>query len=227
VPRRVVPLTTAALLIPEHPTLAQLRSIAAGCQACDLWKSGTQTVFGAGDSRAEVMFIGEQPGDREDRVGQPFVGPAGEVLTQALLQVGIDRQRTYITNVVKHFKWIAKGRLRLHQTPTVQEIAACRPWLDSEIALLKPHVIICLGATAARALLGKHFRVTHQRGEFVASPLAPLVMATLHPAAILRMPGATLRNAAHAQFIADLQRVARQLIPSPAAPPVRKTSQGL
>jgi uracil-DNA glycosylase family protein len=227
-PRRVTPLAmTAAPLIPEHPTLAQLRITAAGCQACDLWKSGTQTVFGAGDSRAEIMLIGEQPGDREDIVGQPFVGPAGQLLDQALMEVGIDRQRTYVTNVVKHFKWIPKGRLRLHQTPTAQEIAACRPWLDSEITLLKPRAIICLGATAAQALHGKHFRVTRQRGEFVESPLAPLVMATLHPAAILRIPDATARNTAHHQFIADLQKVARQLISSEKEPVVRKTSQGL
>jgi DNA polymerase len=226
-PRRASPIATAAPLIPEHPTLAQLRSVAAGCQACELWKSGTQTVFGAGESRAEVMFVGEQPGDREDKVGQPFVGPAGELLDQALLQVGIDRQRTYITNVVKHFKWIPKGRLRLHQTPTIQEITACRPWLDSEIAVVNPRVIICLGATAAQALLGRQFRVTRQRGEFVESQLAPLVMATLHPAAILRMPDAVVRNAAHQQFVADLRKVARQLIPLHEDSLVRKTSQGL
>jgi DNA polymerase len=173
------------------------------------------------------MFIGEQPGDREDVVGQPFVGPAGQLLDQALIEVGIERQHTYVTNVVKHFKWIPKGRLRLHQTPTPQEIAACRPWLDSEIILLKPRVIICLGATAAQALLGKHFRVTRQRGEFVESPLAPLVMATLHPAAILRIPDTTARNAAHDQFVADLRKVAGQLIPSEKKSLVRKTSQSL
>lgn len=226
-PRRVAPLiTTAAPLIPEHPTLTQLRTTAAGCQACDLWKSGTQTVFGAGDPRAEVMFIGEQPGDREDLAGQPFVGPAGQLLDQALSEVGIDRQRTYVTNVVKHFKWIPKGRVRFHQTPTAQEITACRPWLDSEITLLKPHVIVCLGATAAQALLGKHFRVTRQHGEFVESPLAPLVMATLHPAAILRVPDATARKTAHHQFVTDLQKVAGKLTSSEETS-VRKTSQGL
>lgn len=226
-PRRVAPMiTTAAPLIPEHSTLTQLRTAAAGCQACELWKSGTQTVFGAGDPRAEVMFVGEQPGDREDLAGLPFVGPAGQLLDQALSAVGIDRQRTYVTNVVKHFKWIPKGRVRFHQTPAAQEITACRPWLDSEIALLKPQVLVCLGATAAQALLGKNFRVTRQRGEFVESPLAPLVMATLHPAAILRMPDAAVRNTAYHQFVTDLQKVAAKLIPSGEIS-VRKTSQGL
>lgn len=226
--RRATPsATTAAPLIPEHATLAQLRITASGCQACDLWKTGTQTVFGDGNSQADIMFVGEQPGEREDVVGRPFVGPAGQLLDQALTEVGIDRERTYVTNVVKHFKWIPKGRLRLHQTPTVQEISACRPWLDREITLLKPRVIICLGATAAQALLGKQFRVTRQRGEFIESPLAPLVMATLHPAAILRMPDVAVRNTARRQFVTDLRKVAGQLSAPEKEVRVRKTSQGL
>ena len=191
-----------------------MRTAAASCQACDLWKSGTQTVFGAGAPQTQIMLVGEQPGDREDVVGQPFVGPAGQLLDQVLEKVGIDRQSIYVTNVIKHFKWIPKGKRRFHQTPNVQEITACRPWLDSEISLLKPRVVVCLGATAAQALLGKQFRVTRQRGEFVASPLAPFVIATLHPAAILRMPDDTARDTALHQFLGDLQKVADLLTPT-------------
>jgi uracil-DNA glycosylase len=205
------PITLAASLIPLQPTLAGLQKAAATCQACELWRSATQTVFGDGEVHAEVMLIGEQPGDQEDLAGKPFVGPAGQVLAQALAEVGIDRQKAYVTNVVKHFKWIPKGRLRLHQTPNAQEIAACRPWLDTEIALVKPYVIVCLGATAAQTLLGKQFRVTRQHGEFIASSLAPFVTATLHPASILRIPDPRMRESAHRQFVSDLQKVATQL----------------
>lgn len=205
------PFTPAALLIPPQPTLTQLQKAASACQACDLWRNATQTVFGDGEVHAELMLIGEQPGDQEDLAGKPFVGPAGQVLTQALIEVGIEREKTYVTNVVKHFKWIPKGRVRLHQAPNAKEIAACRTWLDNELALIKPYVIVCLGATAAQTLLGKQFRVTQQHGEFIASPLAPFVTATLHPAAILRMPDPRVRESAHRQFVTDLQKVATQL----------------
>ena len=202
---------SSASLIPSQPTLERLEKAAAECQACELWRNATQTVFGDGEKHAEVMLIGEQPGAQEDSAGKPFVGPAGQVLDQALAEAGIERQKTYVTNVVKHFKWISKGRLRLHQSPNAQEIAACRPWLESEIALVKPYVIVCLGAIAAQTLLGKQFRVTRQRGEFVTSPLAPFVIATLHPAAILRIPDSRLRESAQRQFVTDLQKVALQL----------------
>jgi DNA polymerase len=157
------------------------------------------------------MFVGEQPGDQEDRAGRPFVGPAGQLLDRALIEAGIARDKAYVTNVVKHFKWVAKGKRRIHQTPDAQEIVACRPWLDTEIALIKPRVIVCLGATAAQALLGKEFRVTRQRGEFVASPLAHFVIATVHPSAILRIPDETARVAAVERLIEDLKKVAAQL----------------
>ncbi len=211
-PKRDHPLTSSAItLIPESPTLAKVREAAADCQACDLWRTGTQTVFGEGRTQAEVMFIGEQPGDQEDRAGKPFVGPAGQLLDQALVKAGIERDKTYVTNVVKHFKWVAKGKRRIHQTPDAWEIAACKPWLNTEIALIKPQVIVCLGATAAQALLGKEFRVTRHRGEFIESPLAPFVIATVHPSAILRIPDEAARVAAMNQFIEDLKRVATQL----------------
>jgi len=191
--------------------LEQLREEAAGCRACDLWKTGTQTVFGEGSEQAEVMMVGEQPGDREDIEGRPFVGPAGRVLDQALEQVGIDRDLVYMTNVVKHFKWRPRGKRRIHQKPNAEEIRACRRWLDAELEVVQPRVLVCLGAVAAQALLGSQFRVTRERGRFVESPLAERVMATVHPSSILRAPDAEARAAAMAQFVADLQVVAREL----------------
>src|SRR5262249_37111037 len=212
-PTRTLPPTNSAVaLIPQHPTLSELRKIAADCQACDLWRIGTQTVFGEGGDQTEVMFVGEQPGDQEDRIGRPFVGPAGKLLDEALVEAGIERNKTYVTNVVKHFKWLPKGKRRIHQTPDAGEIAACRPWLDTEIALLQPRVIVCLGATAAQTLLGKEFRVTRQRGEFVKSPLAPFVLATVHPSSILRIPDEAARVLALQRFTADLKKVADQLL---------------
>lgn len=215
--RDAVPRTTrshnasAAPLIPAEPTLSAMRAAAAACRACDLWQKGTQTVFGEGDEQAEVMFIGEQPGDQEDRVGKPFVGPAGQLFDRALVEAGIERRKVYVTNVVKHFKWEPKGKRRIHVTPDATEIRTCRPWLEAEAALIRPRIIVCLGATAAQALLGKEFRVTRQRGEFVESPLAPQALATVHPAAILRIPEEGARAAALARFIADLKKVAAQL----------------
>jgi len=191
--------------------VTKVREAASSCQACDLWRTGTQTVFGEGDAQAEVMLIGEQPGDQEDRSGRPFVGPAGQLLDRALVEAGIDRDHTYVTNVVKHFKWVAKGKRRIHQKPDAREITACRPWLEAEISLIKPRVIVCLGATAAQALLGKDFRVTRQRGEFVESPFAPAVIATVHPSSILRIPDEATRSAAMLRFIEDLKRVATHL----------------
>src|SRR5256885_7227197 len=171
--------TSAALsLIPPRPTLPSLQRAAAGCKACDLWKTGTQTVFGEGPTYARIMFVGEQPGDREDRAGRPFVGPAGLLLDRALVEAGINRDEVYVTNAVKHFKWEPKGKRRIHKKPNSREILACRPWLDAELDVLQPKVVVCLGATAAQALLGKDFRVSQQRGEFIESPLAEHVVAT-------------------------------------------------
>ncbi len=199
-------ITTAAPLVPDNPTLTSLRDVAAGCRACDLWKTGTQTVFGGGAREAQVMLVGEQPGDREDVSGEPFVGPAGKLLDHALEEAGIGRRAAYVTNVVKHFKWEAKGKRRIHKKPNLQEITACRPWLDAEIAVVRPKVIVCLGATAAQALLGKDFRVSRQRGRFVDSPLAPFVTATVHPSSILRGSPES-RAAEFRDFVADLSRV--------------------
>jgi DNA polymerase len=199
---------TAAPLVPPRPTLKKLRESAAGCKACPLWKTGTQTVFGEGSSRSQVMFVGEQPGDQEDKAGAPFVGPAGKLLDRALEEAGIDRSLAYVTNVVKHFKWKAQGKRRIHQKPNWAEIAACFPWLEAELAVVRPQVLTCLGATAAQALLGKHFRVTQHRGEPVDSGLAPVVIATVHPSSILR---ADDREAEFAAFVSDLKTVAAHI----------------
>ncbi len=202
---------TARELIPEGASLDQLRSIAAGCEACGLHRNATQTVFGEGSAGATVMLVGEQPGDREDLEGEPFVGPAGGLLDRALGQAGIDRSQAYVTNVVKHFKWRPAGKRRLHQKPNAEEIAACRPWLDSEIDLVRPAVVVCLGATAAQALLGSSFRVSRQRGEFVSWGRAPRIIATVHPSSILRAPDEEARQREMEAFVADLGVVARSL----------------
>jgi DNA polymerase len=192
-------------------TLNTVRGAAKDCQACDLHKLGTQTVFGEGGTRAPLMLVGEQPGDQEDLSGHPFVGPAGQILNKALVQAGIDRDSVYVTNVVKHFKWEPRGKRRIHKKPSASEIAACRPWLDVEIQLVQPRAIVCLGATAAQALLGKSFKVTVHRGAFITSPLAPLVMATVHPSSLLRAPDDETRREETARFIDDLRKVARAL----------------
>jgi uracil-DNA glycosylase len=199
---------TAAEFLPDTLTLPKLREAAAGCRACDLYKTGTQTVFGEGTTKAEVMFVGEQPGDQEDLQGRPFVGPAGKLLDRAMDEAGIDRSLAYVTNVVKHFKWQARGKRRIHQKPNWAEMTACRPWLEAELAVVQPRVLVCLGATAAQALLGRQFRVTKQRGELVESPLAPNVLATIHPSAILRADEAD-REREYAAFVADLRTVAK------------------
>ncbi len=202
---------SAAELVPDRPTIASLREAAKGCRACDLYKRGTQTVFGEGPRRAALMLIGEQPGDVEDLSGLPFVGPAGKMLDRALAAAGIDRAAVYVTNVVKHFKWEPRGKRRIHTKPSAGEILACRPWLDTEIAVVKPRAIVCLGATAAQALLGRQFRVTAHRGEFIQSRLAPILLATVHPSALLRAPDEETRRRETKRFIADLRKVARAI----------------
>jgi len=201
--------TSAAEFFPDRKSLKAFREAAAECKACDLWKRGTQTVFGEGARQAEVMFVGEQPGNEEDLSGHPFVGPAGRLLNDALEEAGIDRRQTYVTNVVKHFKWEPRGKRRIHKKPNAGEISACRPWLEAEIALIKPDVIVALGATAAQSLLGPQFRVTKQRGEFIPSTLAPYVMATVHPSSILRAPDDETRHLELRSFIDDLKKLAK------------------
>jgi DNA polymerase len=198
-------------LLPEPLTLDNVRDMAADCKACDLYKRGTQTVFGEGPKRARIMVVGEQPGDAEDIAGHPFVGPAGQLLDRALEEAGIDRRIVYVTNVVKHFKWEPRGKRRIHAKPNAGEIGACRPWLETEIALVKPRVLVCLGATAAQALLGKSFKVSKQRGEFVDSTLAPIVTATVHPSSILRAPDEAARREEMKRFVTDLKKVATAL----------------
>jgi uracil-DNA glycosylase len=190
-------------------TLDELRRAAKSCQDCDLWKNATQTVFGEGLADSKIMLVGEVPGDREDIEGKPFVGPAGALLDRALVAAGIDRRNVYVTNAVKHFKWEPRGKRRIHKKPNATEIAACRQWLDGEIAALRPKVIVCLGATAAQALLGREFRVTQHRGELLPSPLARYVLATVHPSAILRAPDDETRHAELQRFIADLKKIPR------------------
>ncbi len=208
-PRKMQPQSSASELIPTRPTLVQLQEAAKHCKACDLWLRGTQTVFGQGARRAKVMFVGEQPGDKEDLEGKPFVGPAGALLDKALIEAGIDRKQTYVTNAVKHFKWEPRGKRRIHKKPNTVEIAACRPWLDAEIEVVKPQVVVCLGATAAQSLLGRGFRVTQQRGQLLPFRKGITVMATVHPSSILRAPDDEARHREMQLFIADLQTVAK------------------
>jgi uracil-DNA glycosylase len=202
---------TAAALVPRRPSLASLRRTASTCHACPLWRRATQTVFGEGSAGADLFLVGEQPGDQEDHQGRPFVGPAGRLLDRCLEEAGIDRSRTYVTNVVKHFKWEPRGKKRIHQKPNSAEIAACRPWLDAEIELIKPKALVCLGATAARALFGPSFRVTQSRGVFFPSAFAALSTATVHPSAILRSPDDRTRRDETRRFVQDLARVARKI----------------
>lgn len=207
---RAIKSGTAAALIPPHPSLGKLRDIAAGCTACPLYADATQTVFGEGPAHAALMLVGETAGDQEDRQGRPFVGPAGKLLDRCLAEAGLDRKASYVTNVVKHFKFVPRGKKRIHGKPNAVEIRACKPWLEAEIALVKPAMILCLGATAAQGLLGASFRVSKERGVPVASPLAPIVMATVHPSSLLRADDAN-REANIAQFIADLKAAAKLL----------------
>jgi uracil-DNA glycosylase family protein len=202
---------SAAELVPPRPTLRRLREAAAGCTACPLWKPATQTVFGQGPAKARMMLVGEQPGHREDIEGRPFVGPAGRELARGLEAAGIERREIYLTNVVKHFKYKARGKRRIHQKPDAAEIRACRPWLEAELDVVKPEALVCLGAVAAQALLGRDFRVTRQRGTPVDSPLAPLVSATVHPSSILRLRDKDEREAEREAFAADLRAAATAL----------------
>jgi DNA polymerase len=202
---------TAADFLPERKTLAALREAVQGCRGCDLYKDATQAVFGEGAGHAQVLFVGEQPGDKEDLAGKPFVGPAGQLFDRALEEAGIDRGQTYVTNAVKHFKWQARGKRRIHQKPSWSETAACRPWLEAELEVVRPRVVVCLGATAAQSLLGRDFRVTKHRGELLDSDLAEHVIATIHPSAILRQQDEETRHSEFGAFVDDLRVVARVL----------------
>ena len=204
-------LQTAEPLVPARPTLTKLRSAAATCTACPLHLTGTQTVFGDGPPKATLMLVGEQPGDKEDIEGEPFVGPAGRLLDRALEDAGIDRRAVYVTNVVKHFKWEARGKRRIHKKPNLSEVRACKPWLDAEIKTVKPRALVCLGATAAQALLGKDFKVTASRGKPVDSDLADFVMATIHPSSILRARDEETRTAELEGLVKDLRVAASEL----------------
>jgi uracil-DNA glycosylase len=202
--------------MPEKPTLESLRAAASGCRACDLWARATQTVFGEGPEQADLFLIGEQPGDKEDQAGRPFVGPAGRVLDEALAEAGLDRLRVFLTNVVKHFAWVPKGKRRIHRKPNLSEISACRPWLDAELEVVRPQVIVCLGATAAQALLGRSFRVTADRGKVLSWEGRQLV-ATVHPSSILRVQDPDARQRQFEAFVRDL-KVAASLLQDVAAP---------
>jgi DNA polymerase len=202
---------TAADYLPSRPSLRALRAAARDCRACPLWRTGTQTVFGEGRASARLLLVGEQPGDKEDERGRPFVGPAGLLLDEALAEAGIDRADTYLTNAVKHFKWTPRGRRRIHQKPNAREIAACRPWVEAELAVVKPRVLICLGATAAQALLGRGVRVTRDRGRPLETTLAPVAFATVHPSSVLRAPDAEARRRERALFVDDLRVAAAAL----------------
>jgi DNA polymerase len=199
---------TAAAFLPERRSLTSLREAALECKACPLWQSGTQTVFGEGRKSARMLLVGEQPGDREDLEGRPFVGPSGRLLDEALEEAGIDRSDVYVTNAVKHFKWTARGKRRIHQKPNWSEISACRPWVEAELAVVKPLVLVCLGATAAQALLGRDVRVTRDRGRLLESDLAPAAIATVHPSSILRVRGSNEREREQTRFVADLRLAA-------------------
>jgi len=203
--------TTAAEFMPQHPTLRALREEVQRCRGCDLYRYASQAVFGEGPRSARIVLVGEQPGDEEDRQGHPFVGPAGKLLNRALEEAGIQRSEVYVTNAVKHFKFEERGKRRIHKKPRVSEVKACHPWLEAEISLLKPEVIVCLGATAAQALLGPKFRLTKERGKFVTHPWGPHVTATIHPSAVLRAPDAEQRHEEYRKFVDDLKGVRNAL----------------
>jgi uracil-DNA glycosylase len=205
------PPPSAGDFLPAERTIPRLREAARDCRGCSLYLSATQTVFGEGPQSAHVVFVGEQPGDLEDRAGRPFVGPAGRVFNQALEAAGLERRNAYVTNAVKHFKFEERGKARLHKRPTTAEVKACHPWLQTELEAIRPRVLVLLGSTAAQALFGRHFRVTAQRGRALESSLAPLVIATAHPSSILRAPDADARHAAFEALVADLRVVARAL----------------
>jgi len=197
--------------IPFSDSIEALAQAAKTCRACDIWSRATQTVFGEGNAHAEVILVGEQPGNQEDLAGHPFLGPAGKLLDKALLAAGIARDKVYITNVVKHFNSVQRGKWRIHKKPNAEEIAACRPWLDAEIVIIRPAVIICLGASAAQALISRDYRVTRQRGELQKSAFGPMITATVHPSSILRAPDDEARHLQMREFVADLKKIARAL----------------
>ena len=197
--------------IPFSDSIEALAQAAKTCRACDIWSRATQTVFGEGNAHAEVILVGEQPGNQEDLAGHPFVGPAGKLLDKALLAAGIARDKVYITNVVKHFNSVQRSKWRIHKKPNAEEIAACRPWLDAEIAIIRPAVIICLGASAAQALISRDYRVTRRRGELQKSAFGPMITATVHPSSILRAPDDEARHLQMREFVADLKKIARAL----------------
>lgn len=205
------PASSAADFLPERLTLSGLRAAAEHCRGCELYKRATQTVFGEGPVHARAMFVGEQPGDEEDLAGHPFVGPSGRFLDKCLEEAGVDRGQVYVTNAVKHFKWTPRGKRRLHGKPNSREMAACRPWLEAELELVEPSVLVLLGATAAQSLLGSSFRITRQRGQSLQTDFAGWTMATYHPSAVLRAPDDTARARMHAEFVADLRLVAAQM----------------
>lgn len=211
--KRPVATGSAADFIPPNPSLPKLRAAAMKCRGCELWTRGTQTVFGEGPSRARVMIVGEQPGDQEDRAGHPFVGPSGKLLDRALEEAGIDRADVYVTNAVKHFKWERgeKSARRIHKKPNDAEVRACHPWLEEEIRLVKPDVVVCLGATAAQSLMGKTFKVTKERGRAVKAPLGVTVIASVHPSSVLRAPDPESRAQAERDFTADMKKVRKAL----------------
>jgi uracil-DNA glycosylase len=217
-PRATRPPSPVRELIPPQATLDELRELAAGCHGCELYKDATQTVFGKGPADADLMLVGEGPGDQEDRQGVPFVGPAGHLLDRALAKAGLDRDEAYLTNVVKHFRFERRGKLRVNKTPGPEHIHACMPWLEAELRIVRPRVLVCLGAIAAKALIGSWFRVTRHRGQWLDSDLAPYVMGTMHPAAIMRAPGEEARQRGFDELVLDLTK-ARDALAAPAPPP--------
>ena len=202
---------SAEPFVPASTSLKTLEAAAERCRGCDLYKAATQVVFGIGPKRARVMFVGEQPGDQEDRQGEPFVGPAGALLDKALADAGIPRDQVFLTNAVKHFKWEPRGKRRIHKKPRMSEVKACRPWLEAELRAVRPAVVVCLGATAAQSILGASFKLMKERGQVVSSPIAPKVVATIHPSAVLRAPDSEGRRAAYDMLVADLKAVAKVL----------------
>ena len=195
---------------PDPRSVDQLKDAAASCHGCDLWEHATQTVFGEGAEHAVMMLVGEQPGDQEDLQGKPFVGPAGRLLDKALEAAGIDRRRVYVTNAVKHFRWTRRGKRRLHEKPNTGQVRACRPWLEAEVEVVRPRIMVLMGATAAQSVMGPAFRVSQQRGEVMPSPLGVPIVATVHPSSILRAPDEAARDAAFEEFTSDLMVAARQ-----------------
>lgn len=220
---RIVSPEVARAPVPETRDLAKLRAAAAGCRACPLWRTGTQTVFGEGPARARVLLVGEQPGDQEDRAGHPFVGPAGGLLDRALEEAGIDRGTLFVTNAVKHFKWVARGKRRLHEKPATLELAACRPWLESEVRAVRPELIVCLGATAARSVVGRVVRVLTERGQRLPTEFGVEALITVHPSALLRLRDRTEADAAFAALVRDLELIRDQPRRKAKKAPSKKT----